>query len=95
MLNEQRVELHYTFRNAESAAFVPFLSFQNDPNVHLYDDSLGQKLDIPGAHPSAARGNAPLRLRPSGADGRRDQLGGGARLAARDNSCRALRRRDP
>ena len=46
-LNEQRVELHYTFRNAESAAFVPFLGFQNDPNVHLYDDSLGQKLDIP------------------------------------------------
>ena len=30
-----------------SAAFVPFLGFQNDPNVHLYDDSLGQKLDIP------------------------------------------------
>ena len=46
-LNEQRVELHYTFRNAKSAAFVPFLGFQNDPNVHLYDDSLGQKLDIP------------------------------------------------
>jgi ferredoxin-NADP reductase len=46
-LLEQRVELHYTFRNAESAAFVPFLGFQNDPAVHLYDDSLGQKLDIP------------------------------------------------
>ena len=46
-LKEQRVELHYTFRNAESAAFVPFLGFQNDLNVHLYDDSLGQKLDIP------------------------------------------------
>jgi ferredoxin-NADP reductase len=46
-LLEQRVELHYTFRSAETAAFVPFLSFQNDPNVHLYDNSLGQKLDIP------------------------------------------------
>jgi cytochrome P450/ferredoxin-NADP reductase len=45
-LLEQRVELHYTFRNAESAAFVPFLGFQNDPAVHLYDDSLGQKLDV-------------------------------------------------
>ena len=46
-LLEQRVELHYTFRSAETAAFVPFLEFQNDPNVHLYDSSLGQKLDIP------------------------------------------------
>ena len=44
---EQRVELHYTFRSAETAAFVPFLAIQNDPNVHLYDSSLGQKLDIP------------------------------------------------
>jgi ferredoxin-NADP reductase len=46
-LLEQRVELHYTFRSAETAAFVPFLAFQSDPNVHLYDDSLGQKLDVP------------------------------------------------
>ncbi|MDQ1622903.1 MAG: dimethylamine monooxygenase subunit [Actinomycetota bacterium] len=46
-LQEERVELHYTFRNAESAAFVPFLTFQCDPNVHLYDGSQGQKLDIP------------------------------------------------
>jgi cytochrome P450/ferredoxin-NADP reductase len=46
-LLEQRVELHYTFRSAETAAFVPFLGFQGDPNVHLYDDSLGQKLDVP------------------------------------------------
>ena len=46
-LLEQRVELHYTFRSAETAAFVPFLGFQSDPNVHLYDDSLGQKLDVP------------------------------------------------
>jgi ferredoxin-NADP reductase len=46
-LLEQRVELHYTFRSAETAAFVPFLGFQNDPNVYLYDDSLGQKLDVP------------------------------------------------
>jgi vanillate O-demethylase ferredoxin subunit len=46
-LLEQRVELHYTFRSAETAAFVPFLELQNDPNVKLYDSSLGQKLDIP------------------------------------------------
>jgi ferredoxin-NADP reductase len=46
-LLEQRVELHYTFRSAETAAFAPFLTFQSDPNVHLYDNSLGQKLDIP------------------------------------------------
>jgi cytochrome P450/ferredoxin-NADP reductase len=46
-LIEQRVELHYTFRSAETAAFVPFLTFQSDPNVHLYDASLGQKLDVP------------------------------------------------
>ena len=46
-LLEQRVELHYTFRSAETAAFVPFLTFQSDPDVHLYDASLGQKLDVP------------------------------------------------
>ncbi|MCU1548698.1 MAG: cytochrome, partial [Arthrobacter sp.] len=46
-LQEERVELHYTFRNAETAAFVPFLTFQSDPNVYLYDGSQGQKLDIP------------------------------------------------
>jgi len=45
--HEQRVELHYAFRKAETAAFAPFLTFQGDPNVHLYDDSLGQKLDVP------------------------------------------------
>ena len=45
-LLEERVELHYAFRSAETAAFVPILKFQGDPNVHLYDDSLGQKLDI-------------------------------------------------
>ncbi|MBA0084488.1 MAG: cytochrome P450, partial [Acidobacteria bacterium Pan2503] len=44
---DQRVELHYAFRKAETAAFAPFLTFQGDPNVHLYDDSLGQKLDVP------------------------------------------------
>jgi len=55
-LLEQRVELHYIFRNAESAAFVPFLGFQNDPNVHLYDDSLGQKLDIPALMRRQRRG---------------------------------------
>ena len=44
----------------ETAAFVPFLEFQSDPNVHLYDSSLGQKMIIPrlirrqpeGTHPS-------------------------------------------
>jgi ferredoxin-NADP reductase len=46
-LLEQRVELHYTFRSAETAAFAPFLGFQGDPQVYLYDNSLGQKLDIP------------------------------------------------
>jgi ferredoxin-NADP reductase len=46
-LLEQRVELHYTFRSAETAAFVPFLMFQGDPTVHLYDGSLGQKFDVP------------------------------------------------
>src|SRR5262249_59456958 len=46
-LLEQHVELHYAFRNAETAAFVPFLTFQSDPNVRLYDDSLGHKLDVP------------------------------------------------
>jgi cytochrome P450/ferredoxin-NADP reductase len=46
-LLEQRVELHYAFRSGETAAFAPFLTFQSDPNVHLYDDSVGQKLDIP------------------------------------------------
>src|SRR5215813_3859476 len=45
--HEQRVELHYAFRKAETAAFAPFLTFQGDPNVHLYDESLGQKLDVP------------------------------------------------
>ena len=39
-LLEQRVELHYTFRSAETAAFLPFLQFQGDPNVHLYDSRL-------------------------------------------------------
>ena len=46
-LLEQRVELHYAFRSAETAAFAPFLGFQGDPHVYLYDNSLGQKLDIP------------------------------------------------
>jgi cytochrome P450 len=30
-LAEERVELHYAFRSAETAAFVPFLQFQSDP----------------------------------------------------------------
>jgi len=45
-LREERVELHYTFRNADTAAFASDLEFENDPNVRLYDGSLGQKLDI-------------------------------------------------
>jgi len=46
-LLEQHVELHYAFRKAETAAFVPYLTFQSDPNVYLHDDSLGHKLDVP------------------------------------------------
>ncbi len=46
-LREERVELHYTFRGMETAAFASDLEFQNDPNVYLYDGSLGHKLDIP------------------------------------------------
>ncbi len=46
-LREERVELHYTFRSTETAAFAADLEFQNDPDVHLYDGSLGRKLDIP------------------------------------------------
>jgi ferredoxin-NADP reductase len=37
-------------------AFVTFLTFQSDPNVHLYDASLGQGLDVP----------ALIRRRPEG-----------------------------
>ena len=94
-LHEQRVELHYTFRSAETAAFVPFLGFQNDPNVHLYDDSLGQKLDIPALIRRQPEGTHLYTCGPRGTDGRGDQRGGGARLAGRVDSRRALRRRDP
>lgn len=45
-LRQELVELHYTFRTAESAAFASDLEFENDPNVKLYDSSLGHKLDV-------------------------------------------------
>jgi cytochrome P450/ferredoxin-NADP reductase len=41
------IELHYAFRNGETAAFDDELGFENDPTTHLYDESLGQRLDIP------------------------------------------------
>ena len=65
-LLEQRVELHYAFRSAETAAFVPFLTFQSDPNVHLYDNSLGQKLDIPALIRRQPEGTHVYTCGPSG-----------------------------
>jgi cytochrome P450/ferredoxin-NADP reductase len=41
------IELHYAFRSGETAAFNDELVFENDPTTHLYDESLGQRLDIP------------------------------------------------
>jgi cytochrome P450/ferredoxin-NADP reductase len=41
------IELHYAFRSGETAAFTDDLGFENDPTTHLYDESLGQRLDIP------------------------------------------------
>jgi cytochrome P450/ferredoxin-NADP reductase len=41
------IELHYAFRSGETAAFTDELVFENDPTTHLYDESLGQRLDIP------------------------------------------------
>src|SRR6185369_2562303 len=35
------IELHYAFRNGETAAFDDELVFENDPTTHLYDESLG------------------------------------------------------
>jgi cytochrome P450/ferredoxin-NADP reductase len=46
-LRGERFELHYTFANSETAAFVDDFQFENDSNDVLYDSSLGQKLDIP------------------------------------------------
>jgi cytochrome P450/ferredoxin-NADP reductase len=65
-LQEERVELHYTFRNAETAAFVPFLTFQSDPNVHLYDGSQGQRLDIPALLRRQPEGTHVYTCGPSG-----------------------------
>jgi ferredoxin-NADP reductase len=46
-LRGQRFETHYTYRGAETAAFVDDFQFENDSNDVLYDSSLGHKLDIP------------------------------------------------
>ena len=43
----EAIELHYAFRSGETAAFTDELVFENDPTSHLYDESLGQRLDIP------------------------------------------------
>jgi cytochrome P450/ferredoxin-NADP reductase len=43
----EAIELHYAFRSGETAAFNDELGFENDPTTHLYDESLGQRLDIP------------------------------------------------
>ena len=51
-------ELHYTFREARSAAFIEEYEFEANPAVRLYDNSLGQHLDVdtliraqpPGTH---------------------------------------------
>ncbi len=92
-LLEQRVELHYAFRSAETAAFVPFLSFQNDPNVHLYDDSLGHKLDIPALIRRQPEGTHVYSCGPAGFMDAVVNAAEVARLAARNDSRRALRRR--
>lgn len=42
----QLCELHYAFRSAASAAFVEFLEIESDPNIHLYDNSTGRRLDV-------------------------------------------------
>jgi ferredoxin-NADP reductase len=42
----QLCELHYTFRSAGNAALVEMLELESDPNVHLYDNSLGHRLDV-------------------------------------------------
>ena len=39
-------ELHYAFRSAASAGLVEMLELESDPNVHLYDNSLGHRLDV-------------------------------------------------
>lgn len=45
-LSGQTSELHYAYRNAETAAFIDLLKMTGDPGVHLYDGSLGQRLDV-------------------------------------------------
>jgi cytochrome P450/ferredoxin-NADP reductase len=42
----QRCELHYAFRSASKAALLDLLELECDPNVHLYDHSLGLRLDV-------------------------------------------------
>jgi cytochrome P450/ferredoxin-NADP reductase len=65
-LAEERVELHYAFRSTATAAFVPFLQFQSDPYVHLYDESAGQKLDIPALIRRQPEGTHVYTCGPSG-----------------------------
>ena len=94
-LLEQRVELHYTFRNAEIGGLRPLPGVPERPERSSLRRQPGTEARHPRAHPSAAGGDAPLHLRSSGTDGRGDQRGGSARLAGRVDSRRALRRRDP
>jgi cytochrome P450/ferredoxin-NADP reductase len=42
----QLCQLHYTFRDANGAALVDLLELESDPNVHLYDNARGQRLDV-------------------------------------------------
>ena len=38
--------LHYAFRSARQAAFVDELLLEADPSVRMYDETLGQRLDV-------------------------------------------------
>ncbi|MBX3209368.1 MAG: cytochrome P450/oxidoreductase [Labilithrix sp.] len=42
----QLCELHYTFKCAGGAALADLLEIESDPNVHFYDNSRGQRLDV-------------------------------------------------
>lgn len=52
----QLCELHYTFRSMARAALAEILELESDPNIHLYDNSLGHRLDV----------EAVLRAQPEG-----------------------------
>jgi cytochrome P450/ferredoxin-NADP reductase len=45
-LRGQQHELHYAFRTAQNAAFVPELQMENDQHDVLYDSSVGHRLDL-------------------------------------------------